>query len=139
VAGGFRLQFGGRQPQRTDDAFIQLAGGMVLHRLRSEREAQVMAAGLRCFPLVSPDERGKPYIPAGFLQRLAQRRFEQALVRFEVAGRLIEHPPAAGVSSTISRRPSLTTTVATVTSGCQKRPFAVGHRITSIRTRPYRG
>ena len=55
-------------------------------------------------------------------QRLAQRGIEQALVRLQVAGRLVEHQLPAARSSTISSRPSRTTTVATVTSGCQKRP-----------------
>ena len=87
-----RAKFLWRHPQRTLDAGVQRTRGVVHDRLGCEGEAQVVAP-----------------------------------CRFDTAGRLplvradeVGLPPAD--SSTMSNRPSATTTVATVTSGCQNLP-----------------
>ena len=115
------LEFGGRHPQRALDALVQRARGVVPYGFGGEGETQVMAACLG-LPLVGADERGQAHVPAGFLARFAQRGIDQAFVGLQVAGGLVEDQRPSTRSSTTSNRPSRTTTVATVTSGCQKRP-----------------
>src|SRR5207342_398021 len=46
-------------------------------------------------PLVGADESRRLDVPAGFLQRFAPRRVEQRFIRFQVAGGLVQHDPAA--------------------------------------------
>jgi hypothetical protein len=55
----------------------------------------------------------------GLLERLAGRGLDQRLARIEVAGRLVQAQPSLVCSSTIRKRPSRSTTAATVTLGFQ--------------------
>ena len=90
------LQFLRRKPQRADDALIQGSAGDFVQRFGGEGEAQVVATGLGRLPLVGADHVGDAHVPAGFLAGFADRGFQQALVRLEVAGGLVDHQVAVG-------------------------------------------
>lgn len=67
-----------------------------MNRFGGEREAQEFTAGWGA-PLLYAEQAGQRDIPAGFLQRFADRGRVQRLAGFEVPGGLVEHDFAAYV------------------------------------------
>ena len=75
------------------DAGVQRTGGVVAEGFGGESEAEVMAPGFG-LPLVGPDETCQAHVPTGFLAGFAEGGFDQAFVRLQVAGGLVDDEAA---------------------------------------------
>ena len=83
--------FVARQPHRALDSFVQWVAGAFAQRLGNKGDAQEAVVEVRGVVVIDAQHRGGLDVPAGLLQRLADRAGDQGLPLLPVSGRLVLH------------------------------------------------